>query len=138
MPLGRAVSDFTAIARLSLHEAIADDLSSWDPPIFGNASPQQVFIGRLSKDSNLRRAADAARVNQPKGKDLLRRISCAGIDRQARTFALAFFVLRHNFCRLGTDGRSTPATLHGVAERPWTPRDVAALVFESDPPRASA
>jgi hypothetical protein len=44
--------------------------------------------------------------------------------------ALAFFVMHHNFCRTATGSR-TPAMLSGVADRAWTPSDIAALAFDT-------
>jgi hypothetical protein len=236
MPLARAVSDFTAIARSSLHEALGEDLRPAGPLAFCTASPQQVFVGHLSHTSNLRHSARLAGLSRPQAKAVLRRVSRAGIDYQLRSFAyltlgplghraawafsakqrhasssrrnrydheavwshvwveettgliprwlvgpsppllaarhaeapyevdefltprawgkaqpaglarkinlhaqaLAFFVLYHNFCRPGADGLATPAMLHAVAERPWTPREVAALAFEGEATRVSA
>jgi len=260
MPLGRAVPDFTAIARSSLQEALADDFLSSDLPILSNASPLQAFIGHLYNASTLRHSARLAGVNRPEAKDVLRRVSSAGTEHQIRSFArltlgglchraawafsakqrhepprrldrfgqdsvwthvciddatrliplwfvgpnppaaltviateiearwpgtalrasaavdvttqergrkavgesltlrtwldsnprgfvkkvnlhaqaLAFFVLHHNFCRRYVDGGGTPAMLHGLAERPWTAGDVAALALERETARRSA
>ncbi len=263
MPLGREVPDFTAIARSSFQQAIDDHALEFDSPIPRDASSEHAFIGRLSNASNLRQAARLAGVHRPQAKEVLRLVSRAGVEHQARAFAgltlgrlrhhaawafsakqrhglprrldrysqdsvwthvcmddatrliplwlvgpsataavaviatevearwpgtdvissaavdvttvehlrlipstlseyltlktwvdiqpagfakkvhlhaqaLAFFVLHHNFCWSGRDGNATPAMLHGVAERPWTSRDVAALAFESEATRPSA